>query len=640
MAESYSDSDIISCLASYRQEASTARFDRIQQNKQNYDSYHLRQDYSYKQEGQSREFLPKVAMAVEQSSTYLKQGLTDVGEWFRVEPSPGLTEDMMKVKPSWIYSLLGRQLNKNGFAGKIEGATKLGLLGSLMIVKVGGKWVTKPIYRAETKMKNGSYVKRLVKKEEKSWQLDISLVRQEDYYPDPTGRGLYEMQDLYMDYFEVERLAKGPDAIYDLKVVQELQGQASTQSTDQAYNTARETGQNTTNSGYRRQIKLTEIWGNILDAEGSLIYENVVCTVANDNFVIQKPTPNPYWHGESPFVTDAIIDVPHSVWGKALMDSPVQLNRALNEMTNLIFDGGMMAVHGIKQIRKNWLEDPSQVDDGIEPGTTLAVNSQCPPGASVLDTISTSTIPKDGMDVINLMQQEFNAAALTSDLRMGVQTFRAVKATEVAESSQTMTSMFEGMAKGIEGDENSGLITRLLQKSWKVIAQNIDDLDSNEVKALIGENESTMLLAMGNEELFAETVQNCAFRTFGISARLNKQKDFTKLTGLLQTIGAAQPLTEAFMQKYDFNKLLTKIMESLDINPYQIEADKADGGDLTQQQPAQQGMPDQQSQIPQAGAASNQGDLNPAAQNAQPNTGQPQAVAGVSFPASRATPRQ
>lgn len=636
MAQEYSESTIISCLSSYRQESSEARLDRIEQNRINFDCYHLRQDWSYKQKGQSREFLPKMAMAVEQAATFLQQGLTDIGDWFRVEPEPGLLEDLMKVKPSTVYLLLQRQLIKTGFLNFVGDAAKIGLVGSLIIAKVGGKYVNKPIYRTKSDFKNGSYKKRLIKMEDKVWQLDVSLVRQEDYFPDPTGRGLYEVQDIYMDYWEVERLATGKDAIYDLEAVKKIKGQYDGQGVDREYQKARETGQNTTNHGYRNQVKISEIWGNIVDSNGALIYENVVCTIANDQIVIQKPTPNPWWHGESPFVAVPIISVPHSVWGKALMDAPTMLNKASNEMFNLVLDGGMMAVHGIKQLRKHWLEDQSQVDDGISPGTTLLVNSSCPPGATVLERVDTSTVPQDGLNVLNILNQEFNVSALTNDLRMGVASFRAVKATEVVEASQTITSMFSGMAKNIEGEDNSGLITPILQKAWKCIAQNINDLDSNEVKSLIGEKKAAELLAMGNEELFADTVQGCKFRTFGISATLNKQKDFTKLTAMLQTIGSSEVLTEAFMQKYDFNKLLTEIMRSLDINPFKIEAEKADGGDLTQpplEPPAPSGLPDEQSQIVQAGAAGNQGDLT-----AQ---GQIQgAIAQTKFPASRATPAQ
>jgi len=622
MADKFDESDIINCLTNYRLEAKQAKRERMDKNKINFDAYHHRQDFGYKLEGQSKEFLPKMALAVEQNANMIQQGLMDIGDWFSVEPQSGINEDIMKIKPSTIYKILERQLSKDGFMKKVNDATKLGLIGSLIIAKVEVKYTNKPKFVAETKMKDGKYYKQLVKKDDKACGLSIKLVRHEDYYPDPTGRGLYEMEDIYMDYHDVLRLATGPDAIYDLEAVKNLEGsvEAGTDTSDQTFNKSRETGQNAVKANYRRQIKLTEIWGNLLNSDGELIHENIVCTIANDQFVIQKPTKNPYWHQESPFVVTPLLSVPHSVWSKALMDAPTSLNLAINELFNLSLDGGMMSVHGIKQVRESWLSDTSQVADGISAGTTLKVNDSCPPGMKALERVDTSSVPTDALNMLQMTNQEFYASALSNEMRGGGADFKNVRATAVVESSHAIDSMFSGMAKQIEGDENSGFITPLLQKSWKVIAQHIMDLDPKELKFLLGEAVTNTLLGMGAEEIFADTVQSAAFRTFGISATLNKQKDFTKMTALLQTIASSEPMMEAFIKKYDFTKFLAELMRSLDIPSFKIEADENAGGDLSKQENqmpgmAQGEMANTQSQIPQAGAAGNQGDLNPNAQS-------------------------
>ena len=617
------EAELLSIYQTYKQEAEQARFSRMQQNKINFDMYNLRQDYSAKQKGQSKEFLPKQAMAVEQTANFMQQGLVDMGDWFKAFPSPGLDEDAMRVKPSEVQKLVTRQLEKARFMMQIGDAAKLGLLGSLMIGKIHGQRLPKYSYKVEKTMRNGSWSKKLVKSTDKRWQLKIDLIRQEDFKLDPSGRGLYFMQDIYMDYYEAMQLAEGKDAIYDKAVLEKLKGETGMSVQDM--NKARETGQNISSNGFRNRIKLTEIWGNFVNRDGELLYENCVATIGNDRLVVQKPTANPLWHGEHPYVICPILTVPNSVWGKALMDAPSMLNIAQNEMFNLILDGGMMSVHGIKQIHENWLEDPQQVEDGITAGDTLRANSACPPGAHVLERIDTATVPQDGIQVYNLLQQEFNTAAVTNDMRMGVQPFRQVKATEIVESSQAITSMFSGIVKHIE----QHFIMPLLQKSWATCAQHMDDLDSDELASLLGEKRAHELQAMGPEELFAETVQGCKFEVFGISAQLNKQKDFTKLQAMLQTIAGAPILMEEFSKKYDFSKLLGEIMKSLDINTAKIEADDAKQAEqgMPQGQPGQtpQQMPDAQSQIPQAGAAGNQGDMSP--------------FPKPDFPASRATPR-
>lgn len=616
------EQDLLNILENCKKESDQARFDRIQMNQTNFDTYHLRQDWSYKIKGQSREFLPKAAMAVEQNSTFIRQGLVDIGEWFSVEPAEGMNADAMPIKPEEIRLMLQRQLDKIGIIDKMGDSLKLGFLGSLMIAKVTGEWVPQVKYKTKLKWQGMSLKKRIIKQEEKVWQLKIDLVRQQDFYPDPTGRKLYEIEDIWMDYNQVLALAQGDNAIYDVEKVKLLESNASVQD-DQEYQKARETGQNTTNHGYRKQVKVTQYWGNVLDMNGNLVYENVVFTVANDRIVIQKPTPNPLWHGESPYIAEPIITVPHSVWGKALMDAPSMLNRAMNELFNLMLDGGLMSVHGIKQIRESWLEDPSQVEDGIATGDTLRVNASCPPGAQVLERVDTSTVPPEAMNIFNLTNQEFFTASLTNDLRLGASQNSAAKATAIVEASQNIANMFSGMATQIEAKYS----TRLLYKAWMTIAQHTQDLDPESLKALFGSDRAAEIGSLSNEDLFVNTVQGCKFKVFGISATINKMKDFAKLQGLLQTIASSPVLMEEFVKKYDFGALLGEIMDALGINKEKLEIPKPAQAALATELASSntpQDLPNSQSQIPQATA---QG-----AESAIPQTEFPGSVATAQAP--------
>ena len=77
---------VVQVVTSYRQQADQAKRNRMDQNRENLDCYHMRQDWSHKIAGQSKEFLAKQAIAVEQFASFLQQGLIDKGNWFSVEP--------------------------------------------------------------------------------------------------------------------------------------------------------------------------------------------------------------------------------------------------------------------------------------------------------------------------------------------------------------------------------------------------------------------------------------------------------------------------------------------------------------------------------------------------------------------------
>lgn len=584
----------IEAIQAYKQEADNARKDRIDQNDLNYDFYHLKQDYSHKRKGQSREFLAKQSMAVEQITAFMHQGLVDFGDWFSITKSPGNKKPI--ISDDEARRLMNRQLDKASFFTLVQDAIKSGLLGSLMVVKVGGKMVDRPRYNAVRKRSAIGTSYELHKKSEKSWQLDLNLIRQRDYYPDPSGDKLYELQDIEMDYFQLVALAKANPKLFDMEQV-EMLGQ---QKLPDEVERARETNQNVASTTYRKRIVLTECWGTIVDRHGDVIQENGYAVMANDNYLIRPAGPNPLWHQSSPFVVAPIYRAPFSVWHRAPMDAPTALNQAMNEMFNLILDSGIMSVYGIRQLREAWIDNVDEISDGIGPGVVLKANAQCPPGQKALERVDTGSLSQEAMNVFNMTNAEFQTSALTNDLRMGVLPSRSVKATEVVEASNSITSVIGGIVKAIE----FSFAQPLLEKSFLTYMQYADDFDNDEVIDLLGEEKAKALAKISPEKRFERTVNGHDFSVFGLTQTVNKMKDFKKLTTFLQTVSSDENLREEYKKKFSFTKLLDQIATSLDINVDQIQNDEDEETLLALEQGQQgdtptQAGPDMASQMPQ-----------------------------------------
>ena len=596
MAKEFNDADIVRVVANYRREAEAAAQSRLDQNKLNFDFYHLRQDYSHKKSGQSTEFLPKQMMSVEQITSFMQQGLVDLGNWFSVMASPGNEQPVMT--DSEANRLMAKWLKDAKFYTLMGDALKAGLLSSLMIAKVGVSSVKKAKYRAK-KLK--AFIGRedvLERTEKEELQLSIKLIRPENFFPDPTGEGLYVLEDVEMDYWQLLRIARENPEIYDVEQIESL-GEAL-RAENEDLKKKRETDQDASVPEARMRVKLTEMWGKLVDEEGEILFENGVCAIANDTFLIRKPGSNPFWHQKFPYVVAPIVRVPWSVWHRALMDAPTYLNRAQNELYNLILDSGLMSVFGVRQVRPHWIENADALADGIGPNSVLVANPSCPPGQKVLETVSTGTLSQEALNVFNLTNAEFSQAALTNDLRLGVLPSRAVKATEVVEASQSITSVFTGVAKNIETE----FIEPLLVLTWLTMMQHMESFESPEYEAILGKNRAEHLARMKTTERFETTVEGHDFKVFGITRTLNKIKDFRKLTILLQTIGGVQILSDEFARKYDFAKLLGEIMKSLDIDEDRIKLDQAEEmmNMMGEVGPAPQGTPDMMSQMNQMGA--------------------------------------
>lgn len=593
------DNEIKDFILACREESDQAKIGRMAQNRDNFDMFHLRHDFSHKEDGQSTEVLSKQSMAVEQIKSFFQQALVDIGDWWKAEACYPDAEQGMLIRPHEITKLTNYMLQKAGYFSHVGNTVQSALLGALGVSKTYGILKSKPRFVAKKSGRGKSYKKWVEKIEDKTWEMKFDVVRQENYYPDPTGKRLYEIEDMWLDYHEVLAQAEGDDAIYDKSAVLGLT-KGTTDSEEESAR-SRETGQSPVQAGHRPKIKLTEFWGTILDREGNVVFENVVATLANDTTLIRRPEPNPLWHQRSPYTASPLMEVANSVWHKAPMDAPTLHNRALNELYNLVVDAGMAQVHAVKQIRKDMLDNPSQVSNGIKPGTTLAVSSALPPGAKVLEPVTTTVIPGEVFNIYNIMGQEFNASALTNDLRQGVMPFRAVKATEVVEASQTITSVFQGMAKNYEARQS----TKELELAWMTTAQNWDRISKEEFVALFGADRGNELAQLDPQDVFVSTVDGIRFKVFGISLTLSKSQDFRKLTTLMQTVVGSEILMEEFSKKYDFGKFLGEIMTALDIDKHKLEIPQSHQMTMQESgQAAPQGGPDMMSQVPQAGAGS------------------------------------
>ena len=623
LSEDYVLRYVLAC----RDEAREARNTRMDLNKNNFNAYQLQQDFSDKRPGQSTEVLPKVKMAVEQTKSFFQQALADIGDWWKIVRNDGKLEDPADlITPGEVYSLTNYMLKQAKYFDHIGDTVWYALLGSLGITQITGRLKVKPKYVARKQGKGENYKKVLEMTEDKTWELVLKEIRQGNYYPDPTGNGLYEIFEDFADKYHVLACSEGDYAIYDKEEVEELGNMSDKESLgDGGPTREEETGQDNENSTHRPTVKLTRFYGNIVSqTTGKLLYENVFVTVANDSCIIQGPTPNPYWHQESDIVAAPLMTVPGSVWHTALMDSPAQLNEAMTELFNLMLDAGFSNVHSIKQVRVDWLEDVSQIADGIKSGDTLKINSQAPPGAKVIEDVVVGQFPQQVFNVANMLQQEYNASALTSDLRGGITPMKQQSATAVVEQGNTITSVFQGIAKNLEVNK----VQPELTKAWQTIAQNWDLIDKEVFISLFGPERGEQLSQLDPEDVFATTVNGMKFEVYGISLTINQKLEYQKYMTLLQSVGASPMFTEAFLSQFDPTKVMAEIISTLGIDKKRIQLDRppaAANPIPSAPAPEPQAGPDEMSQVPQAGAeslASILGGTQQTTGGPQPNEGQ------------------
>lgn len=553
--ESTGDEFIIQVSQEYKRESELARTERMRLNEINRGAFEGRQDFSYKQAGQSQEFIPKVTSSTQQFAAFIKRGLTQFGDWFSMEfpDETFMTADNAReILKSYLDNMPFRHNESTSAPLVLSDGAKVALNEALIVIKVHGE------LREKTRFYGKKY---------KCWRLRWDLIPTEDYYPDPTGRGLYEMHRVEKDFFEVKRQAK--QGLYDESVLNQITADETRKEQEAMQRKADRRETSTTNPSVRKRIVIDEYHGNILDKDGTILHENVVWAVANDRYLIRKPKKNQFWHGQSPFVVAPLLRVPFSVWHRALNDQSSPLNFAMNELFNLMLDGGLAAVWGIKQLHQSWLEDERQVAEGIPQGMTLAVNDQCPPDGKVLDQVSTGNVPPEALAMYNLVSKEFDSASLTNDIKMGLLPSKQVKATEVVESSQSHSVMLDDVISDLEQ-----YISQLLRKSWLCIMQNADDLEVGEIDTAAGRRTALQLARMSDKERYALIGEPAGFRVFGLSATMSRARDFQRMMAAMQAFASNPLLLQAFHKRYSEDKIVTQIIKQLNINPEAIARDE------------------------------------------------------------------
>lgn len=559
------DTQLIQVFTEYRREAEEARHSRMLLNKRNWDAYYGYQDFSHKMEGQSTEFLPKMAQAAEQMRAFVKRALVQFGDWFSVE-----TAAAVPLTPEQIRALMRRFLDRiytardqtEPFVSLVGKAVLQGLFESLIIVKIHGYNEKRQSYTVEPGNFMAGIPAALNTREERVWCLRMDLIPSEDYFPDPTGRNLYEIHEVERDFADV--LAMADAGVYDKAVVDKINFDYNKEASSLNRRAPRHRGQNeTVPPKFRRRVKVSELWGTILGPDGRPYKENCVMTIADDKYIIRPPMDNPMWHRESPIVKANIVNVPHAVWGKAFYDHTAALNIALNELYNLILDGGISSVWGVREVREHYLANPAQISNGIPAGATLLLNEDAPEGQSAVEVTATGKVDQSALVALNLTSSELDASAMTNDTRMGFLPQRQVKATEIVSANDSHSVLLDSFT----GDLEVNFITEVLRKSWLTIIQNADDLDADDIVDTIGVDAAFTLSRMSPAQRFAAFAKGAKFRVNGLTATLARGREFQKLMALMQSVQTNPILFESFQRRLNGDKALDTLLRSLNINP-------------------------------------------------------------------------
>ncbi len=588
-------------VAGYRDKAERARRSRGALNRQNWDLYHGRQDWSHKTAFQSKEFLPDLPIAVEQIAGVIERALTDFTDWFNIEPVTGSYDDpiqQMLLDPVSMVKLLSHSLARlyqpgnlaetaYGFPTLVADAVKLGIMEAVITLKVYGADAEEPRFRLERTVTqqqamhpSGLVITYPVVSEvvqqtvAKTFRLCIEAIPWEDFFPDPSGLALYDIHEVTRGLHELRQ-----NSDYDPEAVAVLESKMLHDAEAETEKRRRSGEDSTLDEPFT--VRVRECWGDIVDRQtGDILEQNVLVTTVSDNILLRPPTPNPFWHGRRPFVKAPLLRVPLSTVHKAILDHAGPMAKLMNEVMNLMVDGGLQAVWGTRQLRPDLMEHPEEVSGGIPQAYTAVLKPHVPEGQKFLEKVDEGgEIPAYTLAVFQRIEKSFQTGVATPDLAMGQLPPRQVKATEIVEQMGARSGLFESIVARLEDSS----ITPTLELAWMTLWQHLDDFSTPELVQILGPRRALLLQRMTPAEWFVRMAQSAKFKVSGLRAILGRAQDYQKLVAFLQTIAVNPALAAAFDQKYSVSGLLAQLMKAIGIDPTGLEKEEGVGPELPMQ---------------------------------------------------------
>ena len=578
-----STNEIMDAIDRYRRIAHNARWSRGGKNRENWDFYHGRQDWSHKMKHQSKDFMPDFPMAIERIANFISQPFADTEDWFDVM-NVGIGPaafDPVTLRKMTLYYL--NRLYQPGdycdtarnFALVMNDAAKLIALEAVACAKVYAVLCDRFQYMLEDGQRLTTYESdysgldmTVQQVETPTLRIAIDLIPWEDYFPDPSGHNLF---DIHEKSTTLTQLRDNPD--YDEKVIDSLVNQRGNGGDSQGhmpdFERRRRNDQDDPGDNAFFNPRIRECWGDIVDLRDGkrLLPPNTLCTVTTDRQFLREPVRNPFWHGRRPFVTGKLLSVPLSTVHKAIADHAVPVARAMNELDNLMLDGAIAEVWGIRQMRPDLLENPEEVDDGIPQGYTGKLKDGTQPNDKFLERVDDGAMPQFAIEMQRQKSGQFQVATALPDTAQGALPPRQTKATELVQVQQASQGLFAGFSAFLD----KGFICPIVELVWMTLWQYVDDFLEPEVVQIIGPERALVLQSMPAAERFVMMAQAVRFDVKGLRMLSQSQEMFSRLTTFLQSLGVNPALLMAFDSKYDLVPYLEDMMKAMRLAPEKYE---------------------------------------------------------------------
>lgn len=435
-----------------KKEAEDASRTIRKQQKELWQLYQNKQDFSDKKSWQSKCFVPKVWMKVERAASTVKRGLMQMDKLFKmeldyIEDEKETETEAREEEVGRIEKKFKRTLSQTNYTNIYSVMAK-----GLFLLGLG---VPKVLWHGP-------------KKKATYENVDIqNIYVHPGYEPFQEGPPKYIIEYKEMDLAELRQLAEDTntaagESIFDLKKVKAIEEDFKKVEKEQTKQLRLGLGQY---SPVSKRVGILEFWGDVVSKDGLEVKREQLMMLANEKYLIRKQN-NPFDHKKPPYILTYAIVYPHrGISGISLVQPSAKLQYLFNNILNLYMDNLNFTVNKMLQYNPLNLRNPKEILT-IFPGKTFETQSNEP----AVHEVAISSVGREAIPALETVGREIQEATSVTEFMQGMPGRKTKTLGEIEIKTAESQGLFDVIARDLE--QNS--IRPLLEMTYSLYVQFSD----------------------------------------------------------------------------------------------------------------------------------------------------------------------
>lgn len=527
-----------------------------------WDIFHGRWDFSKKAGWQTKVGVPRYAQTVETAAAILKRAMMEARQTYAIEGES--QED--KAKAPLLKKLIDLWLRLANFVVTFTDAVKLGGIVDIIPLKLTWPEWEEQVVVMEDPLLGGlgwEMPTRPTTKTVRRSGLRVELLDPFRVWLDPSGKNRYVIEESYTDLDELRKMVQLAPQSWDSVEVDRLSAGKSEEMRDYLER-SRQGLAAAGDAPWRKPIKLTTYWGDVVDEMGKRLHADHTFAVANSTYLVGKPRPIPFWHvildkrlpnKRGPIIWSSLFRVPLAVYGKGFGRDNLGLAKMLTDLACALGDENIFASINAFEVDKDLIDEPEQFKDGVYPGKTFTKIGSG--GRALIEPRTLGTVNPQSLAIYAMYDRLYQNSTGVTDYVAAAQPIRQ---TPTLGEYQGRQSQALGLLDIIARNLEDSLLEPVLETVYWLILQYMDDFAAPPVVEALGPD-AIALASLTDAERFGFLKAGVRFQARGMSIVLAKGEEVQKVAMFLQGLPPLLKAVPGLMQIINWEAIVRKVIE-------------------------------------------------------------------------------